>query len=429
MKRKKVSKLFLIAGIIALLTNIQSYATEEIMDDIVPTETEIVENITEPEIEIVEEEVLPEDDIITDTIPPVFDSNIQTRYVIQRDDTGRGFIPEEWIKDVKATDDVDGEDVEISLQYNGVDLARDGEYYISYIAKDKSGNESFLGITVIVDGTGPIFAEDTEKLYYIGQDGIILDSKYNPVVSLPETITATDSVGAFAGIGVCMITGEDGNVVFCSTIENTPAAEVLQPNDILLEVNGEDMRGKSTAYVSTKVKGEVGTDVTLKILRNGEEMTITITRAIVKLYEDEEFLAKPTVEIDSIDRKSNGTIEITYVATDEAGNTTEFVVTVVVDENLPMLYVDDKKVDDEEEEDISDIPSDTPPEEVETSNVDEEEEEENEDVVIEDSESYNEESKQDEEVDNEEDTILDEEQNNEIEEKQEKEQDENVTQL
>ena len=36
---------------------------------------------------------------------------------------------------------------------------------------------------------------------------------------------------------------------------------------LFLKVNGEDMEGKSISYVVSKVRGEVGTDVTLTIQR------------------------------------------------------------------------------------------------------------------------------------------------------------------
>ena len=53
----------------------------------------------------------------------------------------------------------------------------------------------------------------------------------------------------------------------------------LQENDAILKVNGEDMEGKSISYVVSKVRGEVGTDVTLTIQRGTQELEVKITRA------------------------------------------------------------------------------------------------------------------------------------------------------
>lgn len=334
MNRKKFLKTLFLVAIFILIANIKVYATTEEPSQI-------------------------------DNEAPIFNGNIQTRYVVKRAEDGSKFNPQDVIKGITATDNVDGTNVDIELVQNQVDLSSEGEYYVVYSATDKAGNTSLLGITIIVDGTGPVFAEDLENLYYINQQGIILDSKYNVVDSLPQTLTATDSVGAYKGIGVYIGIDENGNIVFVNTIEGSPAVGILESNDILIEVDGEDVRGQTSAYVATRIKGEAGTDVELKIIRNNEEKTVTIKRQVVKLYEDEEFAAEPTVEIDSIDIKENGVIEITYVATDEAGNSTEFVVRVVIDKTAPILYLNGKRTDEDEVYYTVVTTGDPPPEEIE----------------------------------------------------------------
>ena len=338
---KRLSKIFFVAALLMVLSNIKAFATDE------------PKGLTEAQI---------------DNVAPVFDSNIQTRYVVKGVDDGSQFVPQNVITGITATDDVDGNDVKIDMIDSSVDLSTDGQYYVAYSATDKSGNSSFMSVAVIVDKTAPTFDENIEKMYHINSKGMILDSKNNVVEGLPETLIATDSVGAYKGIGVYIINDEQGNIVFCGTIENSPAAAVLQPNDILIGINGEDVRGQTPSYVATKIKGEEGTDVNLRIIRNNQEMTVTIQRQVIKLYEDEEFVATPDVEITSIDTKTNGVIEITYTATDEAGNTSEFVVTVVVDLTAPVLYIDGKKTDEEEGLFVV-TTGDTPPEDFELPTV------------------------------------------------------------
>ena len=282
-----------------------------------------------------------------DTIAPVFDPNIQTMYLLQRKDDGTKFIPENYIKDLKATDDVDGNDVTISLEHNGVDLSQDGQYQLLYTATDKAGNMSSIIIVVIVDGTGPTFDKNEETTYYMNQDGVIYDSNHNIIEALPETLEAKDSMGAYKGIGVYITTDENGNIIFIDTIENTPAVDLLMPNDILVGIDGEDVRSKTPDYAASKIKSDDSDSVSLTIIRNGKKMTITVPKDIIKLYEDQSFTATPNIEISSIDKDKPGKVEITYTATDAAGNTTEFVVTVIIVDEVE--DISDKIVEDEED--------------------------------------------------------------------------------
>lgn len=224
-----------------------------------------------------------------------------------------------------------------------------------------------------IDNVAPTFDENTENLYYIHSDGVILDSKYNRVESLPRTLTAIDSAGAYSGIGVYMGLDEEGNIVLVDTIANSPAEQIIVPNDILIGVNGEDIRGQDIELVASKIRGQSDTDVQLTLIRDGVEIPITINRQVITLYEEQqEYTAEPNIDIDSIDTQTNGIIEITYTATDEAGNSAEFVIKVVVEIDDTVLYIDTKETD-EEEKAITDTTSGNPPENYELPEVIEEE--------------------------------------------------------
>ena len=91
--------------------------------------------------------------------------------------------------------------------------------------------------------------------------------------AIDETMT-----GSFGGIGA-ELRSENNRVIISNTREGTPAQKIgLQENDAILKVNGEDMEGKSISYVVSKVRGEVGTDVTLTIQRGTQELEVKITR-------------------------------------------------------------------------------------------------------------------------------------------------------
>ncbi len=64
-------------------------------------------------------------------------------------------------------------------------------------------------------------------------------------------------------------------------IANTPAAKVgLQPNDVIVKIDGKDPSGLSLEEAVGKIRGKAGTDVTLTIVRdNGQPFDVKITRA------------------------------------------------------------------------------------------------------------------------------------------------------
>lgn len=306
-----------------------------------------------------------------DNIAPVFSNNIQKRYVLKKSEDGSVFLPENIIKDISAIDNIDGKNVDIKMVDQNVDLSQDGIYQVLYTATDKAGNSSVICIEIIVDGIKPTFNENIEKLYYINHSGIIFDSKKNVIEKLPEMITATDALGAYAGIGIYLADIND-NIVFVQKIENTPAYELLEKDDILINVDGEDVRGKTAAYAASKIKGQEGTSVTLKILRNGKEKIVTIKREIIKLYGEEDCIAEPNIDITNIDIQNNGVIEITYTAEDQAGNISTITIQVVINNTDEDMKENDQETDVEEAEIIEDkTTGDNPPDDKEL-NVEEE---------------------------------------------------------
>lgn len=96
--------------------------------------------------------------------------------------------------------------------------------------------------------------------------------------AIDETMT-----GSFGGIGA-ELRSENNKVIISNTREGTPAQKIgLQENDVILKVNGEDMEGKNISYVVSKVRGEIGTDVTLTIQRGSQELEVKITRAKISI--------------------------------------------------------------------------------------------------------------------------------------------------
>jgi carboxyl-terminal processing protease len=93
------------------------------------------------------------------------------------------------------------------------------------------------------------------------------------------------TTGQYGGIGALIHQKEDF-VVISEPYEGSPAQKAdLRAGDKVLEINGQTAKGKSYSEVSSVLKGQAGTSITIKVLRDGETQPIekTINREIIKI--------------------------------------------------------------------------------------------------------------------------------------------------
>ena len=92
--------------------------------------------------------------------------------------------------------------------------------------------------------------------------------------------------GNYEGIGAYIDQENGFPVILGPVADDTPAARAgLRRGDIVLAVDGVDVEGMPLEEVIGMIKGPAGTDVTLKILRQGEAapFEVTITRARIEV--------------------------------------------------------------------------------------------------------------------------------------------------
>ena len=90
--------------------------------------------------------------------------------------------------------------------------------------------------------------------------------------------------GNFDGVGIEVYTTQDGEVIISRVMEGQPAQQAgMQEGDVIIGVDGEDMRGKLVSDVAAKIRGKAGTEVTIEVLRKstGETLKMTMQRAVV----------------------------------------------------------------------------------------------------------------------------------------------------
>jgi carboxyl-terminal processing protease len=124
---------------------------------------------------------------------------------------------------------------------------------------------------------------DPEKIKYGIVQGMIwsLEDPYSEFMTPEESADfELDLAGDLEGIGAEM-TVRQGAVIVVSPLRNSPAERAgLLPEDIILEVDGEEASGEKFLQVIDNIRGEKGTAVNLKILRpsDGEELELEIVR-------------------------------------------------------------------------------------------------------------------------------------------------------
>jgi carboxyl-terminal processing protease len=89
--------------------------------------------------------------------------------------------------------------------------------------------------------------------------------------------------GQYGGVG-SQIGMKDDYIVITDPYEGYPAYKAdLRAGDLIINVDGKDIKGKSTSDVSKLLKGQAGTAIKLVIKRNGQEIPKTITREEIKV--------------------------------------------------------------------------------------------------------------------------------------------------
>lgn len=133
------------------------------------------------------------------------------------------------------------------------------EYFIDEV--DKTAMED-AAAGAMVDALGDRWS------YYLPKDQVQLRKDQN--------------ANSYVGIGVTIINREDGlgfDVLQVEPAGSAKEAGVL-PGDIITAVEGQKASVIGTAGAQQIIRGEIGTDVTITIMRDGQEMDITITRQL-----------------------------------------------------------------------------------------------------------------------------------------------------
>ena len=130
-------------------------------------------------------------------------------------------------------------------------------------------------------------ATDDRKMLLDAINGILAGLDPHSSFLEPEAFREMriDTEGEFGGVGI-EVTLEDNRLLVISPIEDTPADLAgVKAGDIIVEIDGHSISSNSLSQAVEKMRGEIGSKITLTILREGESkpLEIAIIRDVIQL--------------------------------------------------------------------------------------------------------------------------------------------------
>ena len=127
---------------------------------------------------------------------------------------------------------------------------------------------------------------DQQKLTEGASKGLVeaAGDKYTEYMTAKEAEEFNKSLSGDVGAGIGVELAKDGQSVKVVRVlaKNSAQSAGILPGDIILKVNDEDVSKKSTAEVSSKIRGDAGTTVKISLLRGQDIKEFSVTRAKIE---------------------------------------------------------------------------------------------------------------------------------------------------
>jgi len=127
---------------------------------------------------------------------------------------------------------------------------------------------------------------DPQKMFYGAIKGMVasVDDPYTFFLTPDENKQSKDDLGGkFEGIGAQL--GLKANrIVIISPLKDSPAMKAgIVAGDLIVKVNDELTKDWTLSQAVSKIRGEKGTKVKLTLDRNGKEITVEVTRDVIRV--------------------------------------------------------------------------------------------------------------------------------------------------
>ena len=162
-------------------------------------------------------------------------------------------------------------------------------YDLYYIGDYRSVADSVADVVdVLLTNYRPAAIEDYDAMtgVVITAYAAAIGDKYATYFSADELDDYMEDLGAnYTGIGVQVLRMADGYLEILQVYPDTPALDAgLREGDILIEVEGEDIAEIGYNEAVSKVRGEEGSFVNIKVRRDGAVIAFTIRRQKLTEY-------------------------------------------------------------------------------------------------------------------------------------------------
>lgn len=159
-----------------------------------------------------------------------------------------------------------------------------GGYFYHFLQNDEKSSSSssvYHEIAQIVENDFLDTGESQSSLQTRMLQGMVmaLGDPYSSYLSLEQSEELQTSInGTFEGIGITFTMVDDGAIVL-DVYQDTPAQKAgLLKGDIMTHVAGTSIAGYDANKVKSMIQGESQSEVTLKVLRDGQTQELSVLR-------------------------------------------------------------------------------------------------------------------------------------------------------
>jgi len=125
----------------------------------------------------------------------------------------------------------------------------------------------------------------TEVILDGAKEGMVeaLGDVYTAYMNAEDSETFYNDLHGNVGSGIGVEMGlRDGYVRVLRVLPDNPALKAgIMVGDIIYKVNGEEVYALSSEEISQRIRGDAGTEVTVTVAREGEELSFTMTREAI----------------------------------------------------------------------------------------------------------------------------------------------------